>query len=83
MHKCGEYTSERPCLLKAARGELKRVGLSPNHKLTKEQLEEYQEGLQTEETVQTRPGALPDSQKDRQINALILRERAAGRAFED
>ena len=78
-----EWASEQPCLLKTAQGDLKRAGLSPNHKLTEEQLEEYQEGFQTEETVQTRPGALPDSQKDRQINALILRERAAGRAFED
>ena len=34
----------------------------------------YQEGFQTEETVQTRPGALPDSQKARQVNALIMKE---------
>ena len=68
-----EYMSERPCLLKAARGELKRVGLSPNHQLLKEQLYDYQEGCYTDETVQTRPGALPESQKARQVSALKVR----------
>ena len=67
------YMSERPCLLKAARGELKQLGLSPNHQILPEQLHDYQEGFHTDETVQTRPGALPESQKVRQMKALEVR----------
>ena len=68
-----EYMSERPCLLKAARGELMQLGLSPNHQILPEQLHDYQEGFHTDETVQTRPGALPESQKVRQVKALEVR----------
>ena len=72
------YLSERPCLLKTARGELKQLGLSPNHQLLPEQLADYQEGFETDETVQTRPGALPDSQKSRQVRALNARAQLEG-----
>ena len=72
------YMSERPCLLKTARGELKQLGLSPNHQLLPEQLVDYQEGCRTDETAQTRPGALPDSQKIRQVHALRVRAQLEG-----